>query len=84
MNRPDQGVRARRATVFEGLEKKNRYLVDVRSPAELTGRVIAPPGITETAQRCGHIPGAVNVPWSKAANDDGTFESYDELVKLYG
>src|SRR6266699_6192300 len=58
-------------------------LVDVRSPDEFTGKVIAPPGMSETAQRGGHIPGAISVPWAKAANDDGTFKSYDELVKLY-
>ncbi len=80
---PDESLRARRELVFEVLDKKNRYLVDVRSPDEFTGKVIAPPGMTETAQRGGHIPGAVNIPWAKAANDDGTFKSYDELVKLY-
>lgn len=45
--------------------------------------MIAPPGMSETAQRGGHIPGASSVPWAKAANEDGTFKSYDELVKLY-
>ena len=80
---PDENVRARRELVFETLDKKNRYLVDVRSPDEFTGKVIAPPGMTETAQRGGHIPGAASIPWSKAANEDGTFKSYDELVKLY-
>jgi thiosulfate/3-mercaptopyruvate sulfurtransferase len=58
-------------------------LVDVRSPAEFTGEVIAPPGMTETAQRAGHVPGAQNIPWAHAANDDGTFKSADELQKLY-
>jgi thiosulfate/3-mercaptopyruvate sulfurtransferase len=80
---PDEAVRARREQIFEALVKKNRYLVDVRSPDEFTGKVIAPPGMSETAQRGGHIPGAASVPWSKAANEDGTFKSYDELVKLY-
>ncbi len=82
--KPDEGVRARRELVFETLDKKNRYLVDVRSLDEFTGKVIAPPGMTETAQRGGHIPGAANIPWSKAANEDGTFKSADELAKLYG
>jgi len=59
-------------------------LVDVRSPAEFTGEVIAPPGMTETAQRAGHVPGAANIPWAQAANDDGTFKSADELSALYG
>jgi len=80
---PDETVRARRELIFETLDKHNRYLVDVRSPDEFTGKVIAPPGMSETAQRGGHIPGAASVPWAKAANDDGTFKSYDELVKLY-
>ncbi len=80
---PDESVRARREIVFDTLDKKNRYLIDVRSPDEFTGKVIAPPGMSETAQRGGHIPGAASIPWAKAANDDGTFKSYDELVKLY-
>jgi thiosulfate/3-mercaptopyruvate sulfurtransferase len=58
-------------------------LVDVRSPAEFNGEIIAPPGLPETAQRCGHIPGAQNVPWAQAANDDGTFKTADELRQLY-
>lgn len=57
--------------------------MDVRSVAEFTGKVIAPPGKTETAQRGGHFPGTANIPWGKAVNEDGTFKSYDELVKLY-
>ena len=79
----DESLRARRELIFEVLQKRNRYLVDVRSPDEFTGKVIAPPGMTETAQRGGHIPDAANIPWAKAANEDGTFKSYDELVKLY-
>jgi thiosulfate/3-mercaptopyruvate sulfurtransferase len=59
-------------------------LVDVRSPAEFTGEVIAPPGMTETAQRAGHVPGAQNIPWAQAANEDGTFKSPEELRQLYG
>ena len=59
-------------------------LVDVRSPAEFSGEVIAPPGMTETAQRAGHVPGANNIPWAQAANEDGTFKSRDELQQLYG
>jgi thiosulfate/3-mercaptopyruvate sulfurtransferase len=81
---PDESLRARRELIFDTLDKKNRYLVDVRSPDEFTGKVIAPPGMTETAQRGGHIPGAASIPWSKAANEDGTFKSYDELAGLYG
>jgi len=80
---PDESVRARRDRVFRALDSKNVSLVDVRSPDEFTGKVIAPPGMTETAQRGGHIPGALNVPWAKAANEDGTFKAYDELAQLY-
>ena len=80
---PDYSLRALRGMVFEAVEKKAMNLVDVRSPDEFTGKVIAPPGMTETAQRGGHIPGAKSIPWSKAANDDGTFRSVDELRKLY-
>ncbi|HVA26021.1 MAG TPA: sulfurtransferase [Chloroflexota bacterium] len=58
-------------------------LVDVRSPAEFSGEIVAPPGLPETAQRCGHIPGAANIPWGQAANEDGTFKSADELKALY-
>jgi thiosulfate/3-mercaptopyruvate sulfurtransferase len=80
---PVQNVRAKREQIFQILGNKNAYLVDVRSPDEFTGKVIAPPGMTETAQRGGHIPGAANIPWSKAVADDGTFKPYDELLKLY-
>lgn len=80
---PDSSVRARRDHVFTALDRKNANLVDVRSVDEFTGKVIAPPGMSETAQRGGHIPGALNVPWSKAANEDGTFKSYDDLKQLY-
>jgi thiosulfate/3-mercaptopyruvate sulfurtransferase len=58
-------------------------LVDVRSPAEFNGEVIAPPGMSETAQRAGHIPGAASIPWAQAANEDGTFKSPQELRQLY-
>ncbi|MGC2683672.1 MAG: rhodanese-like domain-containing protein [Candidatus Nitrosopolaris sp.] len=60
-------------------------LVDVRSPKEFTGEILAPPEYpTEQAQRGGHIPGAKNIPWSQVVNDyDGTFKSADELKKLY-
>jgi thiosulfate/3-mercaptopyruvate sulfurtransferase len=58
-------------------------LVDVRSPDEFTGKVIAPPGMTETAQRGGHIPGAKSIPWSTAVNADGKFKSAEELRDIY-
>lgn len=60
-------------------------LVDVRSSAEFSGEVLAPPGLPETCQRGGHIPGASNIPWGMAVNDeDGTFKSRDELAAVYG
>ncbi|HYO87339.1 MAG TPA: sulfurtransferase, partial [Candidatus Limnocylindrales bacterium] len=76
--------RADRDFIRARLEKPGFALVDVRSVAEYTGEIIAPPGMSETAQRPGHIPGAANVPWVQAVAEDGTFKSRDELVKLYG
>jgi thiosulfate/3-mercaptopyruvate sulfurtransferase len=55
----------------------------VRSPDEFTGKVIAPPGMSETAQRGGHIPGAASIPWAQAVKEDSTFKSADELRALY-
>lgn len=80
---PDGSTRARRDEVLAALAG-NTQLVDVRSPAEYSGDVIAPPGMTETAQRGGHIPGAKNIPWARAVNEDGTFRSKEELQALYG
>jgi thiosulfate/3-mercaptopyruvate sulfurtransferase len=81
---PDESLRARKEHVFSLIEKKGAgHLVDVRSPDEFTGKIIAPPGMNETAQRAGHIPTAANVPWSQAANEDGTFKSADQLKELY-
>ena len=78
----DLSIRAFLPQVQE--QSRNRLpLVDVRSPQEFTGEILAPPGLPETAQRGGHIPGARNIPWGKAANDDGTFKSFDELKALY-
>jgi thiosulfate/3-mercaptopyruvate sulfurtransferase len=82
---PDESIRARREEVLAIVEKKKPgHLVDVRSVDEFSGKIIAPPGMTETAQRAGHIPGAANVPWAQAANEDGTFKSADALASLYG
>lgn len=80
---PNLELRAFVPQVMEASRGKVANLVDVRSPDEFTGKVIAPPGMTETAQRGGHIPGAVSVPWSTAVNPDGTFKSADELRKIY-
>ena len=80
----DFSIRARRNQVHEKLDQLDtNSLVDVRSPDEFTGKIIAPPGLPETAQRAGRIPGAKNIPWGQAANEDGTFKSADELVELY-
>jgi thiosulfate/3-mercaptopyruvate sulfurtransferase len=81
----DASIRAKRDDVFAAVDKKTgAQLVDVRSVDEFTGKIIAPPGMTETAQRAGHIPGAANIPWAQAANEDGTFKSFDALKQLYG
>jgi thiosulfate/3-mercaptopyruvate sulfurtransferase len=58
-------------------------LVDVRSPAEFSGEILAPPGLPETCQRGGHIPGARSIPWGKVCREDGTFKSVEELTALY-
>ena len=80
---PDDNVRATKDHVLPTLEQGVVNLVDVRSPAEFTGEIIAPPGLPETAQRPGRIPGAANIPWATAVADDGTFKSYDELKEIY-
>ena len=77
-------LRADRDYVRQRLGKSDFGLVDVRSPAEFVGDIIAPPGMTETAQRAGHIPGAKSVPWATAVAEDGTFKPVDELRKIYG
>jgi thiosulfate/3-mercaptopyruvate sulfurtransferase len=81
---PDTTIRAFLPEVQKALAVKTAALVDVRSPQEFTGEILSPPGLPETCQRGGHIPGAKSIPWSKACNDDGTFKSADELRKLYG
>ena len=81
---PDWSLRAYRDQVKDFVAAAAGSLVDVRSPAEFSGEVLAPPGLPETAQRGGHIPGAANVPWAQAANEDGTFKSREELAALYG
>src|SRR5262249_54905349 len=81
----DQSVRAFRddvAAVVQG--KKRAELGGVGSGEGFHGKIIAPPGMMETAQRAGHIPGAANVPWAQAANEDGTFKSAEALASLYG
>jgi len=81
---PDWSLRAFLPEVMKASESRSSQLVDVRSPQEYTGELLAPPGLPETCQRGGHIPSAKNIPWGKACNEDGTFKSPEELKALYG
>ncbi|GDX99850.1 sulfurtransferase [Phycisphaerae bacterium] len=76
-------LRAKVPQVLEAIATRNSNLIDVRSTDEFTGKIIAPPGMTETAQRAGHVPGAKSVPWAQTVNQDGTFKSVDDLRALY-
>ncbi len=81
---PDPTIRALRDYVLESLKRPNSALVDVRSPREFSGELLAPENLPqEGSQRGGHIPGAKNIVWSRAVNEDGTFKSADELKQLY-
>jgi thiosulfate/3-mercaptopyruvate sulfurtransferase len=80
---PDFALRAFRDDILPRLGDAGLALVDVRSPAEFRGEVLAPPGLSETAQRAGHIPGAVSVPWAQTVAEDGTFKTAAELRDLY-
>ena len=80
---PDLSIRAFRDEAIDAIGNKN--LVDVRSPDEFSGKILAPAHMPqEQSQRPGHIPGAISVPWSKAANEDGTFKADEELAEIYG
>jgi thiosulfate/3-mercaptopyruvate sulfurtransferase len=80
----DESIRVRRDTVLAGLGKPAIALVDVRSPQEFAGELVAPPGYEqEGAARTGHIPGAQSIPWATAVRDDGTFKNLDELREIY-
>src|SRR5881396_941540 len=82
---PDEKIRAYKDYVLQSHKKGGKALVDVRSVKEFTGEILAPPEYpTEHAQRGGHIPGAVNIPWAQAVNDaDGTFKKRQDLEQLY-
>ncbi len=80
----DDSLRVFLPKVQEAVSQRTAHLVDVRSPQEYSGEILAPPGLPETCQRGGHIPGARSVPWGKACNDDGTFKSVEDLKALYG
>lgn len=82
---PNQDIRAYRDAVLGAVSASSISLVDVRAPAEYSGELLAPANLPqEGSQRGGHIPGAANVPWGQAVNEDGTFKSADELTALYG
>ena len=81
---PDLSLRAFLPQVQQAQKSGKSILIDVRSPQEFSGEILAPPGLPETCQRGGHIPGAHSVPWGKACNEDGTFKSLEEIQKLYG
>lgn len=81
---PNLDLRARLADVLEVAEgRADQKLVDIRSADEYSGKIFAPPGAVELAVRAGHIPGAANVPWGKAVNEDGTFKSAEDLREIY-
>ncbi len=80
---PDFSLRAFRDDILPRLGDAELALVDVRSPAEFNGEILAPPGMSETAQRAGHIPGAASIPWAQTVREDGTFKSREELAALY-
>jgi len=79
----DESQRMKLPELMGIYKNPDTVLVDVRSADEFTGKILAPPGLPETCQRGGHIPGARNIGWALACNDDGTFKSYDELKALY-
>ena len=80
----DEAIRAKRDEVLDVVRSNGRRLVDVRSPQEYSGELIAMAGYEqEGAQRGGHIPGAKSVPWAQAVKEDGTFKSADDLRRLY-
>ena len=80
---PNLSIRAFLPEVMKASSERSAQLVDVRSPQEFSGEILAPPGLPETCQRGGHIPGAKSIPWGKACNEDGTFKSAEELKTLY-
>lgn len=82
---PKEDIRAYRDQVAAWLKQENIALVDVRSPGEYSGQLLAPENLPqEGAQRGGHIPGAKNIPWVSAVNEDGTFKTAEELKTIYG
>lgn len=83
LDEANPALRARLADVVEAAETGSAAIVDIRSPDEYSGKIIAPQGFQETAIRAGHVPNAVNVPWAKAVQEDGRFKPAEELRALY-
>ncbi len=79
----NDALRAYLRQVQDAMNSPSSAMVDVRSPDEFSGKILSPPGLPETCQRGGHIPGAKSIPWGKACNEDGTFKNADELKTLY-
>ena len=79
----DETYRAYRRQIEDAVMTGSAALVDVRSPDEYTGKILAPPGLPETCQRGGHLPGAESIPWALACNEDGTFKPPEALQELY-
>lgn len=79
----DESLRAFLPQAQKASREGNVALVDVRSPQEFTGEILAPPGLPETCQRGGHIPNARSIPWNRACNEDGTFKSAEDLSSIY-
>ncbi len=79
----DESLRSYLTQVMQSMNANDFVMVDVRSADEYSGKILSPPGLPETCQRGGHIPGAVNIPWAQACNEDGTFKSKEELENLY-
>lgn len=79
----DESLRSYLVQVQKAMDAKDSVMVDVRSGDEFTGKILSPPGLPETCQRGGHIPGAKNIPWAQVCNEDGTFKSKEELETLY-
>ena len=80
---PDLSLRTFLPEALQASQNRSKAFVDVRSPDEFSGKILAPPGLPKSCQRGGHIPGAVNIPWGQVCNEDGTFKPHDALKALY-